>query len=178
MGWRRDRAKRAEVAVAQGANLGRWCHALVLMACLASSGALAQSSGFPPAENRCLYVEEESAFHIDMLRTRLLVAALACVRHDDYNRSYLRHAGTYAATYDLLRQHFQRHDGARADRAFDDWRTWMVNSYARAAMSQGAEFCPAASITFARAASAADSLALSALADEEARGMPLGLPRC
>jgi hypothetical protein len=166
------------VPVAQVVNLSGWCHALVLVACLASSGARAQSYEFPPAENRCVYPEEEGAFRVDQLRTRMMIAALVCQRDHDYNRFWRQHATELAFAQRVMARQFQRHDGQQAEPALAAFQAGQANREATVAMGRGAAFCADAAKLFADAEAVTDGPALIAFAERGAPLSPLGLPRC
>jgi hypothetical protein len=119
----------------------------VVAAAPAPAAAAAPAARTPAAtaaagsRQACLQPAEKTAFDIRALQSQLLVAALACGQHDDYNAFVRKNQGTLATAFRDLGSHFRRVAGAQHQRQLDQYITELANSQSRISIDRGSFFC-------------------------------------
>lgn len=107
-----------------------------MIAALAGSVALASWS---PANAQCAQAKEVVAFNIRALQSQLMVGALTCELHDQYNTFVLRHRDELASSRRTLISYFGRAGGG--ERAFNTYDTELANVQSTASTRRGTLFC-------------------------------------
>ncbi len=90
---------------------------------------------------RCATTVERSALDIRALQSQLMVLAITCGQHDDYNRFVTQNRTVLGAAYNDVRRHFQRTHGGAAQRELDAYITNTANGHSQVGISQGSLFC-------------------------------------
>lgn len=128
---------------------------------LAGVAALMMVPGIALAQQACVQPAEKTAFDIRALQSQLLVAALACGQHDDYNAFVRKNQTELATAFRNLAAHFRRTAGAQHQRQLDQYITELANSQSRISIDRGSFFCREQTPLFqaAMAANGANELA-------------------
>lgn len=108
----------------------------MMIAALAGGLTLASWS---PADAQCAQVGEVAAFNIRALQSQLMVGALTCDLHDQYNTFVLRHRTELASSRRTLISYFGRTGGG--ERAFNSYDTELANVQSTASTRRGSLFC-------------------------------------
>lgn len=110
---------------------------------LAGAAALALTPGLALAQsgNVCLQPQEQQHFQVRALQSQLMVLAISCEMHDDYNRFVTRFQPQLAAAFRGVQQHFRRTAGAQHQRQTDQYITNLANGQSQVGISQGTFFC-------------------------------------
>jgi hypothetical protein len=108
----------------------------VHVAALAGSVALASWS---PAAATCAQAREVAAFNVRALQSQLMVGALTCDLHDQYNTFVLRHRGELDSSRRALITYFSRAGGG--ERAFNSYDTELANTQSTLSTRRGNLFC-------------------------------------
>lgn len=108
-----------------------------------AAAALLAGSGLPAlADPPCVREAEKAAFDIRALQTRLMVVALTCQRHDDYDAFVHRHQRGLLGAYNEVGSHFRRlHGPAMGEEQRDQFITELANAHSEASIRQGGSFC-------------------------------------
>jgi hypothetical protein len=114
-------------------------HAAAATALLAA-GATAATAQQREASNGPGIVEQV-AFDVRAVQSFLMVAALKCDRHEDYNRFVLRYRGDLANAWNTLEGFFRRMHGRDGQRHMDIYITALANQHSQHTMGQGGAFC-------------------------------------
>ncbi len=138
----------------------------VMIAALAGSVALASWS---PANAQCAQTKEVAAFNIRALQSQLMVGALTCDLHDQYNAFVLRHRSELADSRRRLISYFGRAGGG--ERAFNSYDTELANVQSTASTRRGTLFCGDIRPVFS------EVLALTSATDVEAYAIKRNLPQ-
>jgi hypothetical protein len=104
---------------------------------------------------------EKTAFDIRALQSQLLVAALACGQHDNYNAFVRKNQAELGTAFRTLGTYFRRTEGAQHQRQLDQYITELANSQSRVSIDRGSFFCNEQAPLFqaAMAANGANELA-------------------
>ncbi len=97
--------------------------------------------GIASAQQACVQPTEKTAFDIRALQSQLLVAALACGQHDDYNAFVRKNQAELATAFRNLAAHFRRTAGNQHQRQLDQYITELANSQSRVSIDRGSFFC-------------------------------------
>ncbi|MBS7789063.1 hypothetical protein KTR66_03595 [Roseococcus sp. SDR] len=89
----------------------------------------------------CLQPAEKTAFDIRALQSQLLVAALACGQHDNYNAFVRKNQAELGTAFRTLGTYFRRTEGAQGQRQLDQYITELANSQSRISIDRGSFFC-------------------------------------
>lgn len=108
---------------------------------LAGVAALLLVPSIASAQQACLQPAEKTAFDIRALQSQLLVAALACGQHDDYNAFVRKNQTELATAFRNLGAYFRRTAGAQHQRQLDQYITELANSQSRMSIDRGSFFC-------------------------------------
>ncbi len=110
---------------------------------LAAAVLLAVGSALPAvAAPPCMQEAEKAAFDVRALQSQIMVVALVCGRHDDYDTLVRRHQSGFLSAYQRITSHFRRLHGARAgETERDRYITELAQIQAQEQASQGTTFC-------------------------------------
>jgi hypothetical protein len=89
----------------------------------------------------CMQPAEKTAFDIRALQSQLLVAALACGQHDNYNAFVRKNQAELGTAFRTLATYFRRTQGAQHQRQLDQYITELANSQSRVSIDRGSFFC-------------------------------------
>jgi hypothetical protein len=106
---------------------------------------------------------EQRAFDLRALQSYLMVMALRCGRHDDYNRFVLRFRGELAGAYRSIEAFFRRAHGSQAQRRLDTYITSLANQHSQDGMAVGSGFCQWSAPLWPAVMAAPDAAGLAAL---------------
>lgn len=107
-----------------------------------AAATTAQRSTAPGASRQaCLQPAEKTAFDIRALQSQLLVAALACGQHDNYNAFVRKNQAELGTAFRNLGSYFRRTEGAQGQRHLDQYITELANSQSRISIDRGSFFC-------------------------------------
>lgn len=139
---------------------------------------VAVTAAAPALAQSCLQPTEQAAFHVRALQSQLMVAALACDRHDDYNGFVRRHMNDLNGAQRQVHSHFRRVHGRAHQRQLDDYITALANSQSQDGIRQGSHFCMNMLPLFRQAMSVSSSAHLAELARDRNVVNPIGAPSC
>lgn len=107
------------------------------------AAAVLVAGGWPAlAAPQCVREAERAAFDVRALQSQLMVVALVCERHDDYNAFVQRHQRGLHGAYLEMTAHFRRLHGALdGEQLRDAYITELANAQSQAGTRQGASFC-------------------------------------
>lgn len=146
-------------------------------AILAGAAALAISS--PLAAQTCLRPAEQDAFSVRALQSQLMVVALSCAQHDQYNAFVIRNQRELGQAYRQVAGHFRRVHGAGGQRQLDQYITTLANAQSQEGIRQGSHFCRNAAPLFQQALAAKPDLTgLAALSSSQAVPNPYNPAAC
>lgn len=140
------------------------------------AGLAAAAIAGPAFAQACLPAAERSALDIRALQSQLMVVALTCGQHDDYNRFVTQHQGALRNAFNGVRGHFSRTGGGQ--RQLDTYITNLANAHAQEGVRQGSHFCQNAQGLFQQALAPQDARGLAALSAQHAIVNPIGTPAC
>ncbi|WP_159998994.1 hypothetical protein [Roseomonas sp. 18066] len=126
---------------------------------LAAGVALA----LPAAAQSCLQAAEKTAMDVRALQSQLMVAALSCDRHDQYNAFVTRYQKELGSAYRQVTGHFRRVHGANGQRQLDSYITTLANAQSQEGIRQGSFFCQNVAPLFQQALSQPGMTELAAL---------------
>jgi hypothetical protein len=106
-----------------------------------TTAAAASRSSAAPGGPACLQPAEKAAFDIRALQSQLLVAALACGQHDNYNAFVRKNQAELGTAFRNLGAYFRRTEGAQHQRQLDQYITELANSQSRISIDRGSFFC-------------------------------------
>jgi hypothetical protein len=136
-------------------------------AVLIAMPAMAQNAPRPAASNqRCATPAERSALDIRALQSQLMVVAITCAKHDDYNRFVTQNRTVLGAAYNDVQRHFRRLHGGGGQRELDAYITNTANGHSQVGISQGSLFCTNQAPLFPAALAANGRDALAGLSRE------------
>jgi hypothetical protein len=109
--------------------------------------ALAASAVPVNAAPECASVADQSAYEVLALRTQMILLATKCGRDQDYNKNFIvRFQPELQANERTVLTYFRRVYGGSGQGRKDSFSTELVNVMSQQANTQGAEFCPRASL--------------------------------
>ena len=120
-----------------------------LLCFLAVLAGFALSASAVPvnAAARCASVADESAYEVLALRTQMILLATKCGRDQAYNKNFIvRFQPELQANERTVLAYFRRLYGGAGQGRKDSFSTELVNVMSQQANTQGAEFCPRASL--------------------------------
>ncbi|WPB84824.1 hypothetical protein [Sediminicoccus rosea] len=120
----------------------------------AARTAAAAPASSAASRQSCLQPAEKAAFDIRALQSQLLVAALACGQHDQYNAFVRKNQSELATAFRNLGAYFRRTEGAQHQRQLDQYITELANSQSRISIDRGSFFCREQGPLFAAAMAA------------------------
>ncbi|ONG58985.1 hypothetical protein BKE38_00660 [Pseudoroseomonas deserti] len=126
---------------------------------LAAGVALA----LPAAAQSCLQSAEKTAMDVRALQSQLMVAALSCDRHDQYNAFVTRYQKELGTAYRSVAGHFRRVHGGNGQRQLDIYITSLANAQSQEGIRQGSFFCQNVAPLFQQALSQPGMTELAAL---------------
>lgn len=121
------------------------CETMILRAkfgsCLAALVLIA--AGCPSAfgASQCMLAAEQTAFDIRALQSQLMIVALSCGQHNDYNTFVLRHQRDLSDAYQQIASHFTRLYGSAGEEQHDVYITTLANAQSLEGIHQGPLFC-------------------------------------
>ncbi|EFH09862.1 hypothetical protein [Teichococcus cervicalis] len=143
-----------------------------------AGSALALAVALPAAAQTCLQPAEHAAMAVRALQSQLMVAALSCNQHDDYNAFVTRHQRDLGTAWRNLTGHFRRVHGGRAQREMDGYITTLANAQSQEGIRQGSHFCQNVAPLFQQALSQSGMAALASLSLEQKVLNPYGAEAC
>jgi len=138
----------------------------VLVAAIAGTVALASWS---PVYAQCAQAKEVAAFNIRALQSQLMVGALTCDLHDQYNTFVLRYRSGLDSNRRTLISYFNRAGGG--ERAFNAYDTELANTQSTASTRRGNLFCGEIKPVFS------EVLQLTSVVEVEKYAVAKGLPQ-
>ena len=117
----------------------------------------------PGQAQSALGAAEQRAFDLRALQSYLMVMALRCGRHDDYNRFVVRFRGELAGAYRTIEAFFRRTHGGQAQRRLDGYITSLANQHSQDGIAVGSGFCPWSAPLWPAVMAAPDAAGLAAL---------------
>jgi hypothetical protein len=119
---------------------------LNLIAALFFGSALTATASVATAA-QCSSVADQSAYEVLSLRTQMILLATKCGRDQDYNKNFIvRFQPTLQANEREILAYFRRLYGGAGQGKKDTFSTELVNVMSQQANTQGAEFCPRATM--------------------------------
>lgn len=137
----------------------------VLVAAVAGTMALASWS---PAQAQCAQAKEFAAFNIRALQSQLMVGALTCDLHEQYNTFVLRYRSGLDSSRRTLISYFNRAGGG--ERAFNSYDTELANTQSTNSTRRGNLFCGEIKPVFT------EVLQMTSVGDVEKYALAKGLP--
>lgn len=126
----------------------------------------------------CVQPAEKTAFDVRALQSQLMVVALVCQQHDDYNAFVRRHMNDLGAANQSLMNYHRRAHGAQHQRQLDLYITNLANSQMQAGIAQGSHFCRNQAPLFQLAMAATNRAELANIAVTQRVPQPLELTLC
>jgi hypothetical protein len=108
---------------------------------LAGVALLAMTAQPTFAAEQCLREAEKAAFDMRVLQSELMIAALQCGQHAQYNRFMQLHQTELSSAYDQIGAYFARFFGAEGEEQRDSYITDLANAQAQDQMQHGPDFC-------------------------------------
>jgi hypothetical protein len=136
------------------------------VAAVAGTVALASWS---PVQAQCAQAKEVTAFNIRALQSQLMVGALTCDLHDQYNTFVLRHRNGLDSSRRTLISYFNRAGGG--ERAFSAYDTELANVQSTLSTRRGSLYCGDIKPVFT------EVLQLTSVGDVEKYAVAKGLPQ-
>jgi len=96
----------------------------------------------------CAQQHEQHALNASVLRAELMVAALYCGVHTDYNAFVTRYQSSLTEQGHLLRAFFRRQYGRAGEQHMNSFVTRLANEESRRSTAQRARFCREAAALF------------------------------
>jgi hypothetical protein len=141
---------------------------------LAGAGALLPAAAFAA----CLQPAEQTAFGVRALQSQLMVVALTCQRHDDYNAFVRRHMNELNEAQRGIASYHRRAFGQQHQRQLDLYITNLANSQSQAGISRGSFFCNEQAPLFQLAMAATTRVELANIATTHQIPQPLQAEAC
>ena len=148
-----------------------------LRSLLAGAALLALTPNLAAGQS-CMQPAEQQHFNVRALQSQLMVLAISCERHDDYNSFVTRFQPQLAAAFRGVQNHFRRTTGAQHQRQTDQYITNLANGQSQVGISQGTFFCRNQQGLFAEALGAANVGALSQISVDRQVPQVYSLPAC
>lgn len=105
------------------------------------AGVALAAIALPAAAQTCLQSAEKTAMDVRALQSQLMVAALSCGQHDQYNAFVTRYQKDLGGAYRQVTAHFRRVHGAGGQRQLDSYITTLANAQSQEGIRQGSLFC-------------------------------------
>jgi hypothetical protein len=126
----------------------------------------------------CAKPEEKTAFDIAALKTRLMVAALACGDSDKYNAFIMQNRPGLVAQEKTLATWFARNYGKKAADEHDDYITALANAQSLHRIRDAAKFCTESEALFGQIATVKAAPDLVLLATSTTLTQPMNVHTC
>ncbi len=126
----------------------------------------------------CLRPAEKTAFDIRALQSQLMVVALSCQQHDDYNAFVTRFRSHLGDAHRNVTSYYQRASGRQAQRVMDQYITNLANNQMQVGITQGSHFCRNQTPLFQQAMAATTPAELAAITQRAAIPQPLDSEAC
>ena len=149
-----------------------------LRSLLAGAALLALTPNLAAAQQACMQPAEQQHFNVRALQSQLMVLAITCEMHDDYNRFVTKFRPQLASAFNGVQGHFRRTTGGQHQRQTDQYITNLANGQSQVGISQGTFFCRNQSGLFAEAYNAANVQALSQISVDRQVPQVYSLPAC
>ncbi|MFL1462260.1 hypothetical protein ACI6QG_08665 [Roseococcus sp. DSY-14] len=150
-----------------------------LRSLLAGAALLALTPNLAAAQSQqCLQPAEQQHFQVRALQSQLMVLAISCERHDDYNRFVTQFQPQLAAAFRGVQGHFRRVAGSQHQRQTDQYITNLANGQSQVGISQGTFFCRNQQGLFAEALAAPNVAALAQISVAREVPQTYSLPTC
>ncbi|MCQ4161292.1 hypothetical protein NON00_15330 [Roseomonas sp. GC11] len=139
---------------------------------------LAASIALPATAQTCLQPAEQAALAVRALQSQLMVVALSCGQHDDYNAFVTRNKQELGTAWRQVAGHFRRVHGGAGQRELDNYITTLANAQSQEGIRQGSHFCQNAAPLFRQALAQQGLPALASLSLEQKVTNPYGAEAC
>lgn len=139
------------------------------------AGIAAASIATPVFAQACLPPAERAALDVRAVQSQLMVIALSCGQHDDYNLFVTKYKSALGTAYNGVRTHFSRNGGQRS---LDNYITSLANAHSQAGIAQGTLFCQNSVPFFQAALAQTNAQGIAALATQYNLANPISTPAC
>jgi hypothetical protein len=130
------------------------------------------------AAAQCAMPKDKSAFDVAVLKTHLMVTALACDQRDKYNAFVTRFRNDLVAQEKALGVYFGRAFGRSGQREHDDYVTSVANAQSEDGVKLGAGYCDASVPMFDKVLALPPATVLTVFAADLALVQPITLVAC
>ncbi len=144
----------------------------------AGLAAVLFAPGLAAAAEPCARPADKGAFDVAALKSRLMITALTCNAHDQYN-DFVSHYRVALDQQDkILDAYFARAYGRAARKHHDDYTTLLANTLSEQGLKQGTGFCDQNLGAFSQVMALHDGAALPDFAAAQAIVQPVSLTLC
>ncbi len=126
----------------------------------------------------CARPADKGAFDVAALKSRLMITALTCNAHDQYNDFVTRYRADLQHEDKILDAYFARAYGRAARKQHDDYTILLANTLSEQGLKQGTGFCDQNLGAFAKVMALHDGAALPDFAAAQAITQPISLTLC
>ncbi len=130
------------------------------------------------AAEPCARPADKGAFDVAALKSRLMITALTCNAHDQYNDFVSRYRAALDQQDKILDAYFTRAYGRAARKHRDDYTTLLANTLSEQGLKQGTGFCDQNLGAFSQVMALHDGAALPDFAATQAIAQPVSLTLC
>jgi hypothetical protein len=130
------------------------------------------------AAAQCAMPRDKSAFDVAVLKTHLMVTALACDQRDKYNAFVTRFRNDLVTQEKALGVYFGRAFGRSGQREHDDYVTSVANVQSEDGLKLGTGYCDASVPMFDRVLALPPATELASFAADLGRVQPITLVAC
>jgi hypothetical protein len=140
--------------------------------------AAALLGSLPARAEPCATPKDKTAFDVAVLKTHLMVTALACDQRDKYNAFVTRFRSDLVAQEKALANYFGRVFGRGGQKEHDDYVTSVANVQSQDGLRLGSFFCNVSVHMFDEVLALPLSAALTEYAADKALAQPMTLTAC
>lgn len=126
----------------------------------------------------CVRPAEKVGFDIRALQSQLMVAALSCNQHDDYNAFVRKYQSEVATAFRNVAEHFRRTAGRTHQRDLDQYITQLANGQSQMSIARGSFFCREQAPLFQAAMTATNAAELAQVSVSRQVHQVLTTPEC